>query len=238
MPRWLPAAGSLLAGLGQVRIVCTPQRSHAKWAWSNIGQFWVTLPVAARFQRAGYPRHVGNVPPQDCAWALYGRRGFRSRGSEPPRPDRMGLPSRECGGMDVSGATSIPYCADNRPGVLRQHLDELRKEQHPMKRVMAAALIVVAGTSMAYAAEDLATGLRGRRNRPGHGSIGSRSAAISPKEGSPRTWRRCSVGIGGVLYMEVDQALRRGRPISPVRCGANCSSTPARRRTAWAWKST
>ena len=46
------------------------------------------------------------------------------------------------------------------------------------------------------------------------------------------------VGIGGVLYMEVDQGAPKGRRISPGRCGENCSSTPARRRTAWAWKST
>ena len=34
------------------------------------------------------------------------------------------------------------------------------------------------------------------------------------------------------------RARPRARPISPARCGENCSSTPARRRTGWEWKST
>jgi len=33
-------------------------------AWFNTGRFRVTVAVAARFQRAGGIRHVGNVPPQ------------------------------------------------------------------------------------------------------------------------------------------------------------------------------
>ncbi len=41
------------------------------------------------------------------------------------------------------------------------------------------------------------------------------------------------VGIGGVLYMEVDQERRRGRPILPDRSGVNCSGTPAVRPTDW-----
>jgi len=104
-----------------------------------------------------------------------------------------------------------------------------------MKRVLMTILLAACLAGPALAADDLAQGFA---NPP---------AAARPwvywfplsgnltKEGITADFEAMArVGIGGVLYMEVDQGPR----ISPARYGASCSSTPARRRAGSASKST
>ena len=108
-----------------------------------------------------------------------------------------------------------------------------------MKRIILAALVVASFTNLALAAEDLSEGFARPPQSarpwvywfPLSGNL-SKAGITADLEALER------VGIGGVLYMEVDQGARPGRPISPAPSGGNCSSTPARRPTAWACKST
>ena len=101
-----------------------------------------------------------------------------------------------------------------------------------MKRIILAALAVAVVCQCRLGPRRTwPRASRGRRNRPGRGSTGSRSAAISPRRASPPTWRPSSGSASAACCIwKSTRALPRGRPISPVRCGANCSSTPARRR--------
>ena len=108
-----------------------------------------------------------------------------------------------------------------------------------MKRMVLAVLGVAWLASAACNAEELAQGFARPPQSarpwvywfPLNGNL-SKEGITADMEALQR------VGIGGVLYMEVDQGVPRDRPISPDRFGGSSSSTPAKRRTASACRST
>jgi len=60
---WLPAREAEWMKDPTYRLMRQDEEARYR-AWFNTGRFRVTVAVAARFQRAGGIRPVGNVPPQ------------------------------------------------------------------------------------------------------------------------------------------------------------------------------